>query len=95
MNNTLAIDPMHTYEQTLSIIHTYTAVPSVLILWIFSLFAFIGVGMFVLDKEKSNMMKFFGMWFAYAILTGVVVLWICYSPNSVQVIKDFFISFFS
>ena len=94
MNNTLIIDPLMNYEQTLLSVHNYTAVPSIIFLWSFSLIIFLLSGLAIMDKQKSNMMKFFGMWIIFAIFTGIVVLWLCYSPNSVQAMKYFFVNFF-
>jgi len=95
MNNTLIIDPFQTASATLLQIHNYSAVPALVFLWVSSLIIFVISGLVLLDKEKSNMMKFFGIWLVYAVLTGLVLIWLCYSPNSVQVIKSFIVGFFT
>jgi len=94
MNKTLIIDPFQTYGQTMNQIHSYSTVPALIFFWISSFVIFLIVGLTMLDKEKSNMMKWFSMWFVYTLLTGLVLVWFCYSPNSIQVMKDFFIGFF-
>ena len=92
MNNTLSIDPFQSASETLVQIHNYAAVPALIFLWSVSLVVFVVSGLVVLDKKKRNMMKFFGI---YAVITCILLVWLCYSPNSVQAIKTFFVSFFS
>ena len=95
MDNSLIIDPFQSATETLLQVHNYAAVPALIFLWTASLIVFVVTGLVILNKEKSNMMKFFGMWLTYAIVTGILLIWLCYSPNSVQVIKEFIIGFFS
>jgi len=95
MNNILVIDPFQSSAETLLQIHNYSAVPALIFMWLSSLIVFVVVGLVILDKEKSNMMKFFGMWLIYAIITCLILVWLCYSPNSVQAIKEFLIGFFT
>lgn len=68
--------------------HQLTAIPSLIIFYVLSMILFLGMGIFLIDREKSNYRKFLLIWIVSVILIGILVLFLIFSPNSVQWIAN-------
>lgn len=83
-----------TQEQILTIAHNHVAVPAMLILY--SIF---GIGLFftgwAFKESNSSWGRFFWIWTTTMLLTGVFLIFLIYSPNSVQLIATKFMEMMS
>ncbi len=81
-----------TQEHILTIAHNYTAIPAMLILY----FIF-GVGLFftgwAFKDDNSSWGRFAWIWFTTMLLTGVFLIFLIYSPSTVQLIATKFMAF--
>lgn len=80
--------------QILEAAHQYTAVPSLIILFISFSILFLLSGLILIDHTKSGYGKFFLIWACGNIFGLIILLFLIYSPNVTQIIKDFFLNLF-
>ena len=70
-------------EQILSNAHNLTAVPTLWIGGISSALLLLIIGLIAFDSEAGKL-KLTLVWFVWLIFSGVLFLFLTYSPNSVQ-----------
>ena len=75
-------------EQILSNAHNLTAVPSLWIGAISTAFLLLLIGLIAFDSEAGKL-KFTFVWFIWFLFSGVIFLFLSYSPNSVQFIMNY------
>ena len=83
-----------TQEQILTIAHKTTAVPAMLILY-----AVFGLSLFftgwAFKDENAHWGRFFWIWLSTMLVTGMFLIFLIYSPNSVQLIATKFAGYMS
>ena len=92
---TINIPANYTSQQILETAHNSTAIPTAIVLFILlNIFFWISAWV-VLDWDKVDGRKIFGMWVIIFILTGVATLILSLSPNMVQALAEFSKTIFS
>lgn len=71
-------------EEILSLAHRQVAIPSLIIMYIFSVFMFLIVGLFLIDRRKSGYGKFMIIWLTSFIFITAFFVFLWLSPNSIQ-----------
>lgn len=76
-----------TPEQFIVEAHKLTAIPSLIILYIFTIFLFLIIGLIMAPNSRP---KFWQIWFISVILSLVILLILIFLPNVMQRIISFF-----
>jgi len=77
-------------EEILYIAHKATAVPSLIILYISGALIFLLIGLLLIDRKRSGYSKFLWIYFISILLIGIIVLFLAFSPNTIQKIVELF-----
>ena len=64
--------------------HAVTAIPAMIISYLFFIILFLLSGLFLIDGKKSDYGKFVVIWLVGSLLSGLVIFILCYNPTFVQ-----------
>ena len=84
-----------TSNQILLEAHRHLVVPEIIIFYIAFILIFLIVGLFLINPEKSNYSKFWIIWIISVLIGALVIVWIYYSPDTMQSAANFILNLFS
>jgi len=80
MNFTSTMNP----DEILIASHSFTAIPSIWILFTFMSLIFLIIGLLLINKNRSGYKKFFIIWIVATSLNALFAIFLTLSPNTIQ-----------
>lgn len=77
-------------SEILNIAHQQTAIPGMIILFVAFIILFLISGLFLIDYRRSDASKFILIWFVGTILSLAVLIVLCFNPDLIQSMANFF-----
>lgn len=78
-----------TAEEIMKEVGGIITIPSLIILWLSFIF-FLPIITYAFKSKNTDWGRFWGVWIVLAVLTGIILIWLIMSPNSVMWIMDLF-----